>query len=312
MSAIERFFRPVSSLSAKHFAGVNCLAAALLCGLTMGGGSPARADTFTYSDVQSSKRALGLNIVDKVALSGSDSKSANFNATALPAMNSLINSRFSEYSAYKNQSPPDGFMALDPSKLTLAVASDVRVYFVGEGAAYHNALGMNTSGLGVAPGSNPLLIFPDASTPASYYQPSGSPVRTNNEPLFPGDFVQIAGVGAGTNLDFFVISNGANGGRNVFSTNAGANADGFSHAVAFAQTDNPYLLIGFEDQLGGGDKDFNDLLFAVDIGTQNWESLTGLTAGVPAPEPGLIWLAVVASGAVLQRFRRRRTGATNA
>ncbi len=301
-----RFFGSDASATVRHIAGMNCLAATLLCGLAAGLNSPARADSFTYSPVQASARPLGLNIADRVALSGSDSKSATFNATALPAMNSLINSRFSEYSSYNAQPAPTGFVALDPAKLKLVVAADVRVYFVGEGAGYHNSLGVNASGTGVTSG-NPLLVFPDSSSPISYYSSSGSSTRTSSEPLFPGDFVQLNGVGAGANLDFFLISDGARNGTNVFTTNPSANSDRFSHAVAFAQTDNPYLLIGFEDQLNGGDKDFNDLLFAVDMGTQNWEALTGLSAGVPAPEPGLIWVAVLASGVVLQRMRRKRT-----
>ncbi len=123
--------------------------------------------------------------------------------------------------------------------------------------------------------------------------------------------MEIAGATAGANLDFFLISDGARKGTNVFSANVSANQDRFSHAVAFAQTNNPFLLIGFEDLYGGGDKDFNDLLFAVDVGTKNWQALIGL-AGVPAPEPGVIWVAVLASGAVLQRIRRRRPAETSA
>jgi len=49
--------------------------------------------------------------------------------------------------------------------------------------------------------------------------------------------------------------------------------------VAFALADSPYLLIGFEDMYNGGDLDYNDLLFAVDIGEANVASLPGV------PEP---------------------------
>jgi hypothetical protein len=286
--------------------------ATLMCGLTVGVGSQTRAESFTYSPVQSAARPFNLAIADRVGLAGSDSRSANFNATALPAMNSLINSRFSEYNAYNPQAVPSGFVALDPSKLKLAVAADVRVYFVGEGASFRNSLGVNTSGLGVT-GGNPLLVFPDASSPITYLSSSGSSrPRSSSEPLFPGDFVEIAGVTAGANLDFFLISDGARTGTNVFSGNVSANKDRFSHAVAFAQTNNPFLLVGFEDLWGGGDKDFNDLLFAVDVGTNNWEALTGFSAAVPAPEPGLISVAVLACGAVLQFGRRRRLAASRA
>jgi hypothetical protein len=46
-----------------------------------------------------------------------------------------------------------------------------------------------------------------------------------------------------------------------------------------------HLIIGFEDLLGGGDRDFNDLLFAVDIGAINIAALTA------SPEPA-IWLTL--------------------
>jgi hypothetical protein len=43
--------------------------------------------------------------------------------------------------------------------------------------------------------------------------------------------------------------------------------------------DSPYLVLGFEDLFGGGDRDFNDLLFVVDIGGINVAELTA------TPEP---------------------------
>ena len=62
--------------------------------------------------------------------------------------------------------------------------------------------------------------------------------------------------------------------------------------------DSPYLLIGFEDLLNGGDRDFNDLLFAVDIGVQNVQAL------VPTPEPSLIVLALLLGGIAFVIKRR--------
>jgi hypothetical protein len=49
----------------------------------------------------------------------------------------------------------------------------------------------------------------------------------------------------------------------------------------------PYLLIGFEDLYGGGDRDYNDLMFVVDFGEENVEKLIG-------PEPStLVLLALL-------------------
>ena len=113
----------------------------------------------------------------------------------------------------------------------------------------------------------------------------------------------------GTSLDFFLISNGAQGGKDVFSTDTAQNRDGINHVVSFvhARKDSPYLIIGFEDMYGGGDNDFNDMLFAVDIGDQASASLIRSASlnGVPAPEPGWTWLVVLGCCGVLRKVRKR-------
>jgi hypothetical protein len=271
--------------------------------------SAARADTFTYSPVQATARPFGLNIVDRVGLARSDAASADFLNNTLPTMQQLINQNLGERVAITDRSQTGGLIALDPSALRLAAATDVRVYFVGEGAGYHNSLGFNTGGGGITTG-DPLLIFPDASSPNSYLS-SGTGTRTMSEPLFPGDFVELGSFDAGTQLDFFLIANGASGGRTLFSTDSSLNSDGLDHVVAFAQVQNPYVLIGFEDLLNGGDQDYNDLLFAVYFGEQNVDTLirTAALHGVPAPEPGWIGLIVLTCGGWLVRARRKQPAA---
>jgi hypothetical protein len=104
---------------------------------------------------------------------------------------------------------------------------------------------------------------------------------------------------AGSVLDFFLITDGANGGNLVFSADRSANADGINHAVAFAyqKANSPYLILGFEDLYGGGDRDFNDLVFAVDIGAANVKALTS------APEPAMALTLVSFLGMTLRRKR---------
>ena len=87
-------------------------------------------------------------------------------------------------------------------------------------------------------------------------------------------------ISGGQKLDFFLIANGATGSpEEVYSTDQSINPDGINHVVSFAAVDGSYLVIGFEDLFGGGDEDFNDLLFAIDIGAVNVAALTG------TPEP---------------------------
>ncbi|MBS0656946.1 MAG: DUF4114 domain-containing protein [Verrucomicrobia bacterium] len=265
-----------------------------LCGL-FGATRPLSAQT--ASPVQATPRPGGLSIVSPVMAGGSDARSAQFNATQLPALTALLSQQLGEGHAIN-----DAALRLDPTRLLLQNASDVRVTFLGEGAGYQNTLGFNPSGTGTSSG-NPQLIFPNASSSVSTYDPSQTTGRTPSNPLLPGDFVDLGHFNAGTLLDFFLIANGAAGGRNVYSTNAGANPDHINHVVAFAVPGTSYLILGFEDLLGGGDRDFNDVLFAVDIGFANVARLTA------TPEPAA-WLSLAGvTGLALVLRRRRATAA---
>ena len=234
----------------------------------------------TTSPIQSPARPFGLPLAGDVMVAGSDAASANFQANVLPAVTTLINGQLSERVRVNDSS-----LLLDPNKLFLKSASDVRVYFIGEGAGNRNTLGFNTGGGGVNTG-DPEIIFPNASSRVTTYNPSTGPIaRTANEPLLPGDFVDLGTFAGGTKLDFFLIADGAVGGTTVFSTDRSVNPDGINHVVTFAALTATHLIIGFEDLMGGGDRDFNDLLFAVDIGAINIAALTA------SPEPA-IWLTL--------------------
>ncbi|WOO42021.1 DUF4114 domain-containing protein [Rubellicoccus peritrichatus] len=236
------------------------------------------------SPAQSTARPFGLDIIDTVQLAGSDAASADFQQNALPQLQSFVNENLGERQGIENLST----IALDPSKLYLSNESDVRVYFIGEGAGYHNTLGFSTEGASLDP-NDASLIFPDASSPYSYYRDGQSNRRSNNTPLQAGDFVDLGQMEAGSTLDFFLIANGAYGGNYVWSTEESANVDGLTHVVSLAEDGSPYLLIGFEDLYGGGDKDYNDLVFAVDIGTANVAYLAN-----PEPSTFLILIALFA------------------
>ena len=311
----------------------------------------------TPSPVQSKARPFGLDIVAPVMAAGSDKASESFQQNTLPELTSYLKATLSEQKGIAST----GY-SLDPSKLLLQTESDVRVYFIGEGAGYRNTLGFNT-GFGPAPaesatrvslesaedtaknqgkgndkekdkekdkteknqdqpsddeairnsltaiGKDGRLIFPDASSPLSLFDPSAEAARSRTAPLLPGDFVDLGRFDAGTQLDFFLIANGAAGGTTTFSTQTALNADGIDHVVAFAYglKDSPYILLGFEDLYGGGDQDYNDLLFAVDIGRMN---LTALTA-TPEPSTYLVLGCLIPFGYYLKRRRDQQSAGTS-
>jgi len=247
----------------------------------------------TASPVQSAARPFGLDIVDKVQLAGSDDAAATFQSSILPGLASYLSSALPE-----GRGVNDKALLLDPNKLKLATDSNVRAYFIGEGAGYENSLGFNTAGGGVTSG-NPELIFPNASTGGR---------RTASTPLLAGDFVDLGTILGGQKLDFFLIANGATRKPGeVYSTDSSVNPDGINHVVSFATIYDSYLVIGFEDLLGGGDRDFNDLLFAIDIGALNVAALTG------TPEPATyMTMGLFLVGGVWVARRRKAAKAVNA
>ena len=249
----------------------------------------------TYNRVQASARPLGLDVVDLVQTRGSDAASADFLANELPDLTDFIKGSFEEKSVFNGRSA----RVVDPSNLRLVTDADVRTYFVSEGAGYHNSLGFNVDAKGAVNG-DPRLIFPDASSKQAFYDPERNPRRNKNNPLLAGDFVDLGKFSAGQTLDFFLIANGARGGTNVYGADAGRNPDGVDHMVAFsyAVEDSPYLVLGFEDLFGGGDNDFNDLVFVLDVGVDNVAKLGA------APEPGTLIVFGAVGAAALCRRRR--------
>ncbi|MEO1857457.1 MAG: DUF4114 domain-containing protein [Rubritalea sp.] len=241
---------------------------------------------------QSTARPFGLDIVGPVYRAGSDADSASFQANDLPVLHSFLTTTLGELVTLDNLASS----ALDSSQLYLNTASDVRVYFVGEAAAHKNTLGFSTEGIGLTEGvvglteGNPQLIFPDNSTRRRNFLNGDQPNnwRSDALPLLPGDFVDLGSFDAGTQLDFFLIGDGADDGEHIFTAHNDVNLDGIQHMVAFAVEGSPFLLIGFEDIYRGGDRDYNDALFAVDIGAQNVTYLAN-----PEPSTWLILLSFI-------------------
>lgn len=235
------------------------------------------------SPVQSDARPFGLEIVDTVKLAGSDAASASFQQTTLGEFQKVVSDM-----APRSDLRSDFGVAIDPARLFMATEYDVRTYFVSEDARYHNTLGINTG----LPGTDySKLILPDASS-------RGNKLHANF-PLQEGDFVDLGRLKSGTLLDFFMIADGARGGKDIWSSNPMRNRDGLQHMVAYAKPDSPFLLIGFEDLYGGGDRDFNDLVIAVDMGRKNVQALIG------SPEPST-WLLLAAGTLVLWTTMRRK------
>ncbi len=242
--------------SFKRFLAVATIALALPAAVLAGNPSP----------VQSAARPYNLPVYGPVQIKASDSRAQTFQTNFLPIFQQLINENLSESVVFNSVS---GFK-LDASRLFLRSTSDlpIRVYFVHEGAGYWNSLGFSFTPAGQANPGQPYLLFPNTS----FVSPTSN-TRNQSTPLVVGDFIELTAGGPGIQMDFFLVANGAQTPYNTWYNNKSLNVDGKQHVVAFLLPNSRYVMIGFEDLYNGGDLDYNDCLFVVDIGATNAANL---------------------------------------
>lgn len=217
-------------------------------------------------------RPFGLDIIGPIQPKESDEKSKS-------GMNGDEVFKYVDYYNKKLWVPEldNVLKEVDPEKIELKTSYESRVYFLGLRGDYDNALGLNTGGYGINEG-DPKLVFP------GFVSKLNDPKlrREKGQVLEAGEWVNLGNMDAGTKLDFFLISNAGNGGTDVFTANAAYNEDSYEHLIAYAVPDSPYLILGFEDLYGGGDENFYDMVFALEIGAENVQGLSFLTSN---PEP---------------------------
>ncbi|MEB3267553.1 MAG: DUF4114 domain-containing protein [Leptolyngbya sp.] len=176
-----------------------------------------------------------------------------------------------------------------PTSLRLRNNVDpLEIYFINEGAGYRNQLLFSVN-------DGPLqMIFSDVSSPDSI-------LKNANGPLRLGEGRSLGAFVAGTTIDFFINSNGYSRGETattatqILGANAEENSDRQQHMVAYFVDE--WVLFGFEDIVGGGDLDYNDVVFVA-------RGLTG--EAVVTPEPGILLGLLGLSGWGLWNWCQRR------
>lgn len=243
----------------------------------------ATANAGTVSPYQSSARPFGAELANEVQLNGSDERAAEFEADVLPLVVSIANEKLSEQVEVNEVAA----LELDPSVMVVSESIIPRIYFVSEGAGFHNSLLAQVIHEDDTLGDS-TIIFPNASSSVSALNTfQGDPVRSDSAPLLAGDFVDLdVTLEAGDRLSLHIVANGAKGGSNMYSTEAELNDDGLDqHVVTLAlpeESASKYVVMGFEDLWGGGDRDFNDLVIAIDFGEANVEQFLQEAPGVPS------------------------------
>ncbi len=165
-----------------------------------------------------------------------------------------------------------------PRDITLAFTAPVTFTFINEVGDYHSVIGWynkNEPGVGhvvwadAGVGSSSFTTptpMPQGTDLGFFMISNGSPPNNVSIPetvYFKGGVAYTEPDGAGTLLK------SAGGSNQVWFSN-NPNGDGQQHVVTGLDADDKSLLyVGFEDLNNGGDKDYNDVVFKVDLGDAN-------------------------------------------
>lgn len=203
---------------------------------------------------------------------------------------------------------------LDHTKLNLTHDQEIKIYFIDEGAYFRNQLGVYSSPIepdtaytNLGSLDNPTLLFEDISCVSQdcTYRPhrGGESYGTpDGQPLEPGDFYDLGTVSGGTHFDFILKRDGyTNPNTQTWYTKDELNVDnGLQHVIAYEDgTYGDYLVLAWEDLYGGGDKDYNDVVFAIEFGKENISHIP--SHGVPEPQTYLGLLIVLVFGIMLRK-----------
>ena len=126
---------------------------------------------------------------------------------------------------------------------------------------------------------------------------TGAPdVILNNQNTHPGQVFNLGSFVAGTKLAFDIFNNTT--GFRFFTGLPSNNPDNTLHAF-FTLLNQDTIKIGFEDLFGGGDRDYDDLVFKVT------DVKLGLAGTIPAiPEPGT-YLLMLTGLVLISRVKRQ-------
>lgn len=157
---------------------------------------------------------------------------------------------------------------LDTTRLELSSSYDVKVYFINESARARNQLRINSTGNTILTG----MVFYDIScleAGCSYPQSDGYYTLNPDDVLELGDYISVGTVESGSKLDFELISPPLDY-QTTTQVLYSDNSLNPSDRGVIAYEYEGYLILSWEDY---DDADYNDLVFAIDIGQENLDCI---------------------------------------
>lgn len=243
---------------------------------------------------------MNITSLTKTFLTTAAIAASTLTATAAQALQ-LTTAQWTEFNSYVQDErvafKESDLQAIRPETMRFVGGADpLEVYFINEGAGYKNQLLYSING-------GPLeMIFENVSSPDSI-------LKNSDGPLALGEGKSLGALAEGTQVDFYLNSDGyskgldptgadptaelTRDGSRLLGADAKLNRDGLQHIVAYSIGE--WMLIGFEDIIGGGDLDYNDTVFVV----------RGVTGEKATPEPGAI-IGLAAVGLVGMIRRRKQ------
>jgi hypothetical protein len=238
----------------------------------------------TLETYQGLPRPLNLSPIGPTYKSASHASSIAFANSLLPGFLGFIQSHLPEGKVFTGAS----LNQLDPTRLFFTSDYSPTVYFLSEGAGYNNALCV-TIAQAALPTNKPVagdhyIVFPLAQSPKGTV--NTGPKLSQTQPLMPGDFVELGPVSAGSQLAFFLAAEmdsttASATPKYVYYNGEATNPDNYQHMIAFFPNDGQFIIIAFEDMNSvtePSDRDCNDVVFAVDIGPDNANTLRNISS----------------------------------
>jgi hypothetical protein len=183
---------------------------------------------------------------------------------------------------------------IDPN-LRLLEDAEISITFIDEGAGYRNSFGYF-----IFDDDQNILSETTIFSNASELYGGGS--------LLPGDTVDLGLFESGTNIGFWLQSNGfADPYGRTYYTLDQYNPDGERHVAVMADLVNEQIVLGVEDMFNLGDQDYNDIVFAITASPFSAIDVGSMPTG--APEAGPIATAMICASLFGVYARRRRGSA---